>query len=510
MNTIQNTLESLKQAVLLGGKRAWWESLLATVGLPILEGVLINLWTAGTSSVPLICLIVIGIFHLALAALLLANQSVGDAGALLRLHESEERIRTLEGEFQRRNAAYRVICKATKAINRQTCFFGGEEHWCQGGFQKELMPVVTPFLSEIRMTLGVSSESYTFEVYLEHGLVDCQQLDVVDELGLMFFFGPPKNDEMLPGGLTHNSPVRLGWARRVPGEHSIESDRQLFYDGQKVCDEVYFRRYATVPITEICSDYQQGLLVLTSMQNEAFASDCIETLSFIAQLISHFYRCLCSLPERLLDTTREDAKKSGARATKTSRHSSNVLRCRRGHCGRIIHAAIGFEVLKHATVLDFGARPAVQVEGSEMNLNQAKTTQIFLPTGEPRGIRVAELTTHIVQAVAIPCSDLATAKTRAELDHVAVYFLFGESEGAAKPIVYIGQTEDVRKRLDQHNANKDFWQTAVLGISRTHERSSGSLTTAHGAPLSKVGFAIERSSATKPITHGDYFELRCR
>ena len=99
---------------------------------------------------------------------------------------------------------------------------------------------------------------------------------------------------------------------------------------------------------------------------------------------------------------------------------------------------------------------------------QAKTIQIFLPTGEPRGIRVAELTTRIVQAVAIPRSDLATAKDRPELDHVAVYFLFGESEGAAKPIVYIGQTEDVRKRLDQHNANKDFWQTAVLGISRTH------------------------------------------
>ncbi len=51
---------------------------------------------------------------------------------------------------------------------------------------------------------------------------------------------------------------------------------------------------------------------------------------------------------------------------------------------------------------------------------QAKTIQIFLPTDEPRGIRVAELTTRIVQAVAIPRSDLATAKGREELDHAAV------------------------------------------------------------------------------------------
>jgi len=83
------------------------------------------------------------------------------------------------------------------------------------------------------------------------------------------------------------------------------------------------------------------------------------------------------------------------------------------------------------------------------------------------GIHAVKLPLRSCVAVAIPRSDLATAKARAELDHVAVYFLFGESEGAAKPNVDIGQTEDVRKRLDQHNTNKDFWQVAVLGISRT-------------------------------------------
>lgn len=109
-----------------------------------------------------------------------------------------------------------------------------------------------------------------------------------------------------------------------------------------------------------------------------------------------------------------------------------------------------------------------------MNPANAKTIQIFLPTGEPRGIRIAELTTRVVQAVLIPRSDLADAKSRSELDQVAVYFLFGGSEDQAKPIVYIGQTEDVRKRLDNHNSNKEFWRTAVLGISKTQ-----SFTQAH-------------------------------
>lgn len=98
---------------------------------------------------------------------------------------------------------------------------------------------------------------------------------------------------------------------------------------------------------------------------------------------------------------------------------------------------------------------------------QGKTLQIFLTTGEPRGIRIAELTTRIVQVVLIPRSELTQAKKRPELDKPAIYMLFGGTEESAKAIAYIGQTEDVRARLDIHNAKKEFWQTAVVGVSKT-------------------------------------------
>ncbi|HBE62278.1 MAG TPA: DUF4357 domain-containing protein [Rhodopirellula baltica] len=97
----------------------------------------------------------------------------------------------------------------------------------------------------------------------------------------------------------------------------------------------------------------------------------------------------------------------------------------------------------------------------------AKTIQIYLPTGEPRGIRIAEITTRIVQAVLIPRSDLAQGKSRQELTLPRVYFLFGEDEEGAKPIVYVGQTEDARKRFDSHNKTKTFWKTAVFCVSKT-------------------------------------------
>jgi hypothetical protein len=103
-----------------------------------------------------------------------------------------------------------------------------------------------------------------------------------------------------------------------------------------------------------------------------------------------------------------------------------------------------------------------------------KTLEIFLVTGEPRGIRTAELTTRIVQVILIPRSELAVAKKRLTIDQPAVYLLFGQAEDSAKPIVYIGQTENVWARLDAHNSKKDFWQTVVLGKSKT-----GSFTQAH-------------------------------
>lgn len=102
-----------------------------------------------------------------------------------------------------------------------------------------------------------------------------------------------------------------------------------------------------------------------------------------------------------------------------------------------------------------------------MTTATAKTIQIYLPAGEPRGIRIAEITTRIVQAVLIPRSDLAQGKLRKELDLPGIYFLFGEGEDEAKPIVYIGQSEDARKRFDNHNKTKTFWKTAVFCVSKT-------------------------------------------
>jgi len=113
-----------------------------------------------------------------------------------------------------------------------------------------------------------------------------------------------------------------------------------------------------------------------------------------------------------------------------------------------------------------------------MTDKRPQTIQFFLPQGEPRGIRIADITTRIVQAVLVPRSKLSEAAKREELKSVGVYFLFGEPEEAAKPVVYIGETEDCYARFGLHNRNKDFWHTAVAVVSKT-----GNFTKAHAKYL---------------------------
>jgi hypothetical protein len=105
---------------------------------------------------------------------------------------------------------------------------------------------------------------------------------------------------------------------------------------------------------------------------------------------------------------------------------------------------------------------------------QGKTIQIYCPAGEPRGVRIAEITTRIVQAIVVPRAKLDEALARLELQGVGAYYLFGESTNTGAPRVYIGEAESLIERLKEHHRLKEFWNTAVVIASRT-----GSFTKAH-------------------------------
>ncbi|WP_418610245.1 GIY-YIG nuclease family protein [Gluconobacter cerinus] len=103
-----------------------------------------------------------------------------------------------------------------------------------------------------------------------------------------------------------------------------------------------------------------------------------------------------------------------------------------------------------------------------------QTIQIFLPSGDPQGIRTAAITTRIVQVIEIPRVRLEAFLAMPEAGFVGVYVLFGENEQTSAPMAYVGQTGNLGTRLKQHNEKKDFWNRAVVALSLTQ-----SLTLTH-------------------------------
>ena len=59
-------------------------------------------------------------------------------------------------------------------------------------------------------------------------------------------------------------------------------------------------------------------------------------------------------------------------------------------------------------------------------MKRGKTIQVFLTDGTPRGIKVADITSNIEQALFIPRSQLKDANNRKESKCPTLYFLFGE------------------------------------------------------------------------------------
>ena len=95
-----------------------------------------------------------------------------------------------------------------------------------------------------------------------------------------------------------------------------------------------------------------------------------------------------------------------------------------------------------------------------------KAITIFLIDGNPDGLLTCELSNWTGKAVKIPRLMLKDSAKRLELNKTGVYFLFGRDE--ANPdatAVYIGEAEEVYKRLIQHQ-KLDFWTEAVVFISK--------------------------------------------
>lgn len=94
-----------------------------------------------------------------------------------------------------------------------------------------------------------------------------------------------------------------------------------------------------------------------------------------------------------------------------------------------------------------------------------KTIKIFLIDGEPNGRMSCELSNWSGKAYKIPRFKIKDCSDRDDLTSTGVYLLFGKDD-AGKDQVYIGEAESILKRLNQQLIQKDFWNEAIVFISK--------------------------------------------
>jgi len=101
------------------------------------------------------------------------------------------------------------------------------------------------------------------------------------------------------------------------------------------------------------------------------------------------------------------------------------------------------------------------------------TIKLFLPDGDAKGLRTAEISNWTGKALAAPRTELDRLLAREECEKAGVYVLTGSDPTTNAPHAYIGEAEIIRDRLKQHKG-KEFWVSAIVFVSKDEN-----LTKAH-------------------------------
>ena len=87
------------------------------------------------------------------------------------------------------------------------------------------------------------------------------------------------------------------------------------------------------------------------------------------------------------------------------------------------------------------------------NYNMGKTITTYLIDGDPQGTQYVFISNKICQMFIIPRSSLSILNERTDLQTPAFYILLGEDE-KTKPKAYIGETENFKERVKDHDSKK--------------------------------------------------------
>lgn len=127
-----------------------------------------------------------------------------------------------------------------------------------------------------------------------------------------------------------------------------------------------------------------------------------------------------------------------------------------------------------------------------------RSIRLYLLDGSPTGLRTAEIGLSTCLAVACPRVSLAALQARPEASRTGVYVLIGEDDPRhpGRTAVYVGEGDEVFKRIRRHELKKEFWDRVVFFVSKDEN-----LTKAHARYLEAELIALGREANRAFITN---------
>jgi len=139
------------------------------------------------------------------------------------------------------------------------------------------------------------------------------------------------------------------------------------------------------------------------------------------------------------------------------------------------------------------------------SISKGRSIELFFVDGHPQGMKTATIpfqwTGHVL---VINRTQLPKAMLRSEVERPGVYLLVGEKAG--RPLLYIGETDDIKARLKNHAAKKDWWSEAICitsngePLNKAHARYLESKLISDALRLRKIALDNEQSPPERTLS----------
>jgi hypothetical protein len=97
------------------------------------------------------------------------------------------------------------------------------------------------------------------------------------------------------------------------------------------------------------------------------------------------------------------------------------------------------------------------------SFSRGQTLQLYFVDGKPDGMLTAEVFNWSGHILVFPRTKVSAALSRTEASFTGIYILVGEQDDDT--LAYIGEGENMRDRLANHDIRKDWWSKAVMVTS---------------------------------------------